>query len=272
MKSEVLEKKAAEIRKTLLTMIYNSKAGHTGGALSVTDILVTLFYDVMTVFPNDPKNKDRDYFVLSKGHSTEPYYCILADLGFFPKEKLDTFHLFGTKLIGHPNNQVPGVEVNTGALGHGLSIAVGTALASKLDKAPNRTFVVMGDGEQAEGSIWEAAMAAAHYELDNLYGVIDRNRLQITGGTEEVMALDNLKDKWEAFGWDVYTCDGHSITALQSTFEAMEKTTGKPKLLIADTVKGKGVSYMENVASWHHGVPSEEQYQQAIKELEGVEA
>lgn len=263
-----LKKKAIERRIDLLTLIYEAKGGHTGGALSSTDILVALHYGVMKIDPANPKWVDRDRFVLSKGHSVEGYYAILADLGFFPKEELKTFSRYLSRLIGHPNVKVPGIEMNTGALGHGLSAAVGMALAGKMDKRSYRVFVLMGDGEQAEGSIWEAAMAGANYNLDNLIGIIDRNRLQISGDTENVMKLEPLKDKWNSFGWEVMEVDGHDMQQLVDTFRAIPVVKGKPHLVLANTIKGKGVSFMENVAKWHHGVPNAEQYEQAIKELE----
>lgn len=263
---EFLEKKAAQIRRDLLRMIYHGKTGHTGGSLSCTDILTVLYYGVMKLDPANPKWEERDRFILSKGHSVEGYYCILGDLGFFPREELMSFSRFGSRFIGHPNNKVPGVEMNTGALGHGLSISVGMALAGKLKGREYRVFTLMGDGEQAEGSVWEAAMAGAHYRLDNLVAVIDRNRLQISGNTEEVMALDSLEDKWRSFGWDVVTVDGHNHSRLLEAFTTTG-ATGKPRLVIANTTKGKGVSFMENVAHWHHGVPSSEQLELALKEL-----
>lgn len=261
-----LRQKALEIRKEALNMIYEGKTGHTGGSLSETDILVTLFYSVMNFDANHPKWPERDRFVLSKGHSVEAYYVILADLGYLPKEELKTFSKFGTRLIGHPNNKVLGIEVNSGALGHGLSMAVGMALAAKLDKKEYRVFVLMGDGELAEGSVWEAAMAAAYYKLDNLYAIVDRNGLQISGATEDVMGLEPLADKWRSFGFAVTSVDGHDYGAIKHAL--MKKTAEKPTLLIARTIKGKGVSFMENQAKWHHGVPSEEQLAQALAELE----
>jgi transketolase len=266
-----LEQKARQIRMDLLTMIHRAKTGHTGGALSCTDILVTLFYRVMRLDPERPAWDERDRFILSKGHSVEGYWCILADLGFFPKEWLETFSRFGSPLIGHPNNKVPGVEMNTGALGHGLPIGVGMALAARMRQASWRTFVLMGDGEQAEGSVWEAAMAASHHKLDNLVGIVDRNRLQISGNTEEVMALDSLEEKWRSFGWAVVTCDGHDVHALTRVLSQTPAEPGRPTLMMANTTKGKGVSYMEGVAKWHHGVPSDQQLQEALDSLSGAE-
>ena len=264
---DFLKKKAAQIRMDLLQMIYEGKTGHTGSSLSCTDILTTLYYGVMKLDPGNPKWEERDRFILSKGHAVEGYYCILADKGFFPKEELKTFSKFGSRLIGHPNNKVPGVEMNTGALGHGLSISVGMALAGKMNGKAYRVFTLMGDGEQAEGSVWEAAMAGAHYKLDNLVAVIDRNKLQISGNTEDVMALECLEDKWRSFGWEVTAVDGHDYKQLYEVLSSATKTEGKPTLVMAYTTKGKDVACMENVAHWHHGVPTEEQLELALKEL-----
>jgi transketolase len=264
---EFLKQKATEIRMELLTMIYEAGTGHTGGSLSSTDILTVLYYQIMNVDPKNPKWEDRDRYVQSKGHSVEAYWAILADKGFFPKEELKTFSQFGTRLIGHPNNKVPGVEMNTGALGHGLPVSVGMALAAKMDGKSYRVFTLMGDGEQAEGSVWEGAMAASHYKLDNLVAFIDRNRLQITGSTEDVMSLEPFGEKWRAFGWEVVEVDGNDIEQLVEVLEGAPKTAGKPTLIVANTVKGKGISFAENVAKWHHHVPSKEEYQLAMEEL-----
>jgi len=270
METITLKAKAAQIRMDLLTMIHGAKTGHTGGSLSNTDILTALYYRVMKLDAANPKWAARDRFIASKGHSVESLWCILADKGFFPKEELKTFSQFGTRLIGHPNNKVPGIEMNTGALGHGLAISVGMALSAKLDNRSYRVFCLMGDGEQAEGSVWEAAMAGAHYKLDNLIGIIDRNRLQISGSTEEVMGLDPLEEKWAAFGWNVVSIDGNDMEALVHTFESAPALAGKPTLVMANTVKGKGVSFAENVAHWHHHVPSDEQLALALAELAAV--
>lgn len=263
-----LQVKAVQIRKELLQMIYRAGEGHTGGALSSVDILVTLYYRIMRIDPRNPRWDDRDRFVLSKGHSVEGYYAILADLGFFPKEELRNYRKFGSRLIGHPNNKIPGVELNTGALGHGLSVGVGMALAGKMDGKGYKVYVLMGDGELAEGSVWEAAMAASHYNLDNLIAIIDRNNLQISGNTEQVMKLESLVDKWRAFGWEVLEVDGHNIEELVEVFEKLPIQAGKPHVLIAHTVKGKGVSFMEHDRKWHHGVPNEQQFEQAMQELD----
>lgn len=266
-RNEELQKIAAQRRMELLEMICAAKGGHTGGALSSVDILVALHYEIMRIDPKNPKWKDRDRFILSKGHSVEGYYTILADLGFFPKEELKTYSQYGSRLIGHPTVKVPGIEMNTGALGHGLAVAVGMALAGKMDKRDYKVYALMGDGEQAEGSIWEAAMAGGSFRLDNLIGILDRNRLQISGCTEDVMKLENLKEKWASFGWEVIEVNGHDMEQLVSVLKCLPLEKGKPHLILAHTVKGKGVSFMENVAKWHHGVPNPEQLEQALGEL-----
>lgn len=263
----LLPEKAKEIRRALVELIYQAKGGHIGGSLSSTDILTVLHYGVMHLNPKNPVDPTRDRFVLSKGHSVEAYWCILADMGYFPEEKLKTFSQFGTTLIGHPNNRVPGVEMNTGSLGHGLSIAVGMALAGKRDNATYRVFTLMGDGEQAEGSVWEAAMAGAHYRLDNLVAIIDRNRLQISGSTESVMSLEPLEDKWRAFGWEVVSVDGNDVKQLYQVLSGIPQVKAKPTLIVANTTKGKGVSFIENKANWHHRVPTPEEYELALSEL-----
>jgi transketolase len=262
-----LKVKAKQIRKDILEVVYNSKAGHIGGSLSSTDILTVLYYNVLNINAEDISNPDRDRFILSKGHIAESLYCILADKGFFDREKLKTYSKYGSTLIGHPNNKNPGVEVNTGSLGHGLSISVGIALAGKLDNRSYRVFTLMGDGEQAEGSVWEGAMAAANYKLDNLIGIIDRNGLQISGTTKDVMGLGDLRDKWTSFGWEVIEVDGNDIEELLKAFYKIPAKEGKPTMIIANTIKGKGISFMENVVKWHHGVLTDEQYKQAVREL-----
>lgn len=262
-----LKKKAIEIRKSLLTMIYEARTGHTGGSLSNTDILTVLYYKIMNIDPNNPNWEERDRYVQSKGHSVESLWAILADKGFFPKEELKTFSKFNSRLIGHPNNKVPGIEMNTGSLGHGLPISVGMALAAKMDGKSYRVYTLMGDGEQAEGSVWEGAMAAAQYKLDNLIAIIDRNRLQITTNTEDVMGLEPLGDKWRSFGWEVVEVDGNDVEQLVNVLSKTPKTFGKPTLILANTVKGKGVSFAENQVGWHHRVPTEEEYNLAMEEL-----
>lgn len=262
-----LERKAAEIRMSVIDMIYEAGTGHTGSSLSNTDILTVLYYEVMKNDPANPNWEERDRYIQSKGHAVESYWAVLADKGYFPKEELKTFSKFNTRLIGHPNNKVPGVEMNTGALGHGLSISVGMALAAKMDHKDYRVFTLMGDGELAEGSVWEAAMAASQYKLDNLVGIVDRNRLQITGSTDDVMSNEPLDKKWESFGWDVIEVDGNDIAELVQVFHSIPKTEGKPTIILANTIKGKGISFAENEAGWHHHVPSQEEYELAMKEL-----
>lgn len=262
-----LESKAKEIRKSVINLIYKAKGGHMGGALSATDIFVALYYHAMNVDPLNPKMAERDRFILSKGHSVEPYWCILADLGFIEKEELDTFSQFGTRLIGHPNNKVPGVEMNTGALGHGLAVATGMAIAGKKDGLKYKVYTLMGDGEQAEGSVWEGAMAAAHYKLDNLVAIVDRNQLQISGRTEDVMSLEPFADKWTSFGWHVVSINGNDMADLVEAFDSAPQVKGKPTLILANTIKGKGITFMEDKSSWHHSVPTAEQVEVAMFEL-----
>ncbi|MGB9821704.1 MAG: transketolase [Pseudothermotoga sp.] len=266
--SAELKLKAIEIRKKLLSMIYKAKSGHTGGSLSCVDILVSLHYGVMRLNPKDPKWVDRDRFILSKGHSVEAYYAVLADLGFFSETELETYCRFGSRLTGHPTTKVPGVEVNTGALGHGLAVGVGMALAGKIDKKDYKVFVLMGDGELGEGSVWEAAQVASHHKLDNLVAIVDRNRLQISGPTEEILRLEDLQTKWTAFGWKVLRADGHDIDQLISLFKTLPIVHQTPHLVIAQTIKGKGISFIENRKEWHHHVPNDDEYKRAMEELD----
>lgn len=254
-------------RKRLMQVIYQAKAGHTGGDLSCLNVLTTLYFQVLNVNPRHPQDPDRDRFILSKGHCVEALYVTLEAKGYLRPEVLDTLGRFGSILSGHPTIEVPGIEVNTGALGHGLSIGVGMSLAAKMNRKNYKTVVLMGDGEQGEGSIYEAAMAAHQYKLDNLVAIIDRNRLQISGCTEDVMGLDDINARWTAFGWDVMEMNGDDIADIVGAFDRIDYTNGRPHLLISHTTKGKGVSFMENVAKWHHGVTSPEQYEQAMKEI-----
>ncbi|WP_320163859.1 transketolase [uncultured Trichococcus sp.] len=263
-----LEMKAVDIRRSLLTLVKEGETGHTGSDLSCTDILVALYYKILNIDPKNPNHPDRDRYIQSKGHAAEVLWAILADKGFFPESELSTFSKFGSRLIGHPNNKVDGVEMNTGSLGHGLSVSVGIALAAKMDKKSYQTYTLMGDGELAEGSVWEGAMAAAHYKLDNLTAIIDRNGLQITGRSEDVMGMESLRGKFEAFGWHVIDVkDGNSMAELIEAFEA-PTMTGKPKLIIAHTTKGKGISFAENQPQWHHKVPSNSEFAKAMEELD----
>lgn len=268
METRELKESANALRKDIVTMCYKSKAGHVGGSLSSIDILNALYNAEMKHRPQEADWPQRDRFVLSKGHVAESLFAVLAQQGYIEKEELDTFSAFGSRLIGHPNNKIDGIEMNTGALGHGVCVAVGMAIAGKMDQSPWRVYCLMGDGEQAEGSVWEAAMAASFYKLDNLVLILDRNGLQISGNTEEVMALRDIRLKYESFGFNVIEIDGHDYEDLMAAFTIARHTKGKPTLILAHTIKGKGVSFMENIASWHHGVLNEEQYEQAIKELE----
>jgi transketolase len=250
-------------------MIHTARTGHTGGALSSLDILIALFFHTMRYQADNPAHPGRDRFILSKGHSVEGYYCVLAEAGFFPKSELATFSRFQSNLFGHPTMKVPGVEIPSGALGHGLSVGVGMALAAKRDGADYRVFTLMGDGEQAEGSIWEAAMAASHFGLDNLVAIIDHNKLQISGNVDAVMKL-SLAERWGAFGWRVIEVDGNDMAALVELFDTIPYGRGKPLLVLAHTVKGKGFSFMENEASWHHRVPSESEMAIVAAETEAA--
>ena len=265
-----LTKKSIEYRKNILKYIFHANAGHTGGSLSCIDILNVLYNHVMQVGPDNFTSPDRDRYIQSKGHSVEALYVVLADKGFFPESDLETLCKYQSHYIGHPTKKVNGVEQNTGALGHGLPISVGTAIAAKLDNRPYRVFTLLGDGELPEGSNWEAALTAAHYKLDNLCAIIDYNQLQITGPTAQVCNTDPLDKKFESFGWSVRQVDGHDYEALVKTFEAIPFESGKPSLVIAHTTKGKGVSYMENNVKWHHGVPNEKQFEEALNELDNA--
>lgn len=269
MDSNTLASIANKRRIDALTMICKAGTGHTGGMLSSIDIVTCLYYSVLRVDPATATSADRDRFILSKGHSVEGYYAILADRGFIDKKELNTFSMAGSRLIGHPNNKVPGVEVCSGALGHGLPVGVGMALGAKRTGRSYRTYVLMGDGEQAEGSVWEAAMAGAHYGLDNLFAIVDRNGLQISGTTEQVMALEDFAAKWRAFGWDVTELDGHDMAALHAYFHGSHPA-GKPHLLLAHTVKGKGLPCAEHKKEWHHKVPTESDVRAACEHL-GIE-
>lgn len=259
----------AEInRKRLVEIVYKAKAGHIGGGLSSMNMLTALYFREMNIDPASPKMPSRDRFVMSKGHCVEALYSVLQNRGFITKELTDTLGEFDSVLAGHPTIEVPGIEVNSGALGHGLPIGVGMAIAAKMDKQSWRTFVLMGDGEQGEGSIYEAAMAGSHYKLDNLVAIIDRNRLQISDTTENVMALEPIADRWTAFGWDVKDINGDSMEAIVEALDTIDYNNGKPHLIISRTTKGFGVNLMENILKWHHGVPTQEEYDKAIAEID----
>jgi transketolase len=263
-----LRLKSVFLRKNLLKYIYHAGAGHTGGSLSSVDILNVLYNRVLNVNPENFKVPERDRFIQSKGHSVEALYVTLADRGFFPESDLETLCKYQSDYIGHPTKKINGIEQNTGALGHGLPICVGEAIAAKLDKKSHRVFTLLGDGELPEGSNWEAFLAAAHYQLDNLFVILDYNKLQITGSVREVMNTDSVREKLEAFGWAVREVDGHKVEELEEALNGGPMAKGRPTFIIAHTIKGKGVSYMEAAVKWHHGVPSPEQYEQAIMELD----
>lgn len=266
---ENLKALAYELREDTIDIIMSGKAGHIGGDMSVMEILTELYFDQMNVSPENMDDPDRDKFVMSKVHSVEAYYAVLAKKGFLDREDLiANFSKFGSKYIGHPNNKLPGIEMNSGSLGHGLPVCTGMALAGKMNGQDYRVYTVMGDGELAEGSVWEGAMAASHYKLDNLCAVVDRNRLQISGNTEDVMSQDDLHERFASFGWYVIDVeDGNDIDQLKEAFEKAKTVKGRPSVLIANTVKGKGSSVMEDQANWHHKVPNEEELAQIRKDL-----
>ncbi|HEX9782214.1 MAG TPA: transketolase [Opitutaceae bacterium] len=261
--------KATVLRRRMLQLIFDAGAGHTGGGLSCLDILNVLYNRVLRVAPETVDDPLRDRYVQSKGHCVEALYTVICDRGFFPDAALDTVCQYQSHYVGHPTRKINGVEMNTGALGHGLPICLGMALAGKMDAAPYRVFTLLGDGELAEGSNWEAAMAGAHYRLDNLVAILDHNTLQITGHTREVMSNEPLDEKWRAFGWEVRTVDGHDYAQLTAALSA-PPAAGKPLFIIANTVKGRGVSFMENVGKWHHGVPGDAELAQALAELDAA--
>jgi len=269
---DTLELKSIQYRRNILRMIKTAKTGHTGGSLSCVDILNVLYNQVMNVNPGNFSSPSRDRYIHSKGHSVEALYVVLADCGFFPSADLDTFSKYGSYYVGHPTRKVNGIEQNTGALGHGLSVAVGLALAAKIDRRSYRVFTTMGDGELTEGSIWEASMSAAHYKLDNLVVVVDRNTLQITGKTENVMSLEPLEERFSAFGYAVRHVNGNDIPALVEIFSQVAFESGKPSLILAHTTKGKGISFIENAVDWHHHVPSDAEYEISMSELAQAES
>lgn len=259
------------IRKDIVSMICKSKSGHPGGSLSAVEILTALYFDEMNVDPTNPRMEDRDRFVLSKGHAAPALYAILAEKGYFAKEELNSLRKLGSILQGHPDmKKIPGVEMSTGSLGQGFSVACGMAMAAKLDNAPWKVYALLGDGEVQEGIIWEAAMSAAHYKLDNMIAFLDYNGLQIDGEVESVMGIDPIEDKFKTFGWNVITIDGHDFDQIFAALDMAKDTIDKPTMIIAKTVKGKGISFMENQASWHGSAPSEVQLEQALSELGGA--
>ena len=266
-----LQKYANLIRQEVIEEVYNAKSGHPGGSLSIAEILSVLYFNQMNIDEKNPKAKERDRLVLSKGHTSPALYAALALRGFFDVKELQHFRNINSNLQGHPDmNTVPGVDASTGSLGQGLSIANGMALSSKLDKEGVRVYCICGDGEIEEGQIWEAAMTSAHYKLDNLCVIIDNNNLQIDGKVSDVMNIYPIDEKFKSFGFETINVDGHNIQELITAFEQAKKVKGKPTVIIANTIKGKGVSFMENEASWHGKAPNEEQYMQAMKELGGT--
>lgn len=257
-----------DLRRDCVDIIVAGGGGHIGGDMSMMDVLSYLYFDEMNISPENMADPNRDRFVLSKGHSMEAYYAVLCVKGFLDLEDVKkNFSKFGSKYIGHPNNKLPGIEMNSGSLGHGLPVCVGMALAGKMDGQDYRVYTVMGDGELAEGSVWEAAMSASQFNLDNLCAVIDRNHLQISGNTEDVMHQDSLQQRWAAFGWNVITVNGHDYKAIAKAFADARASKGKPTVLIAETIKGYGSAVMENKASWHHHVPTQEEYDQIIADF-----
>lgn len=267
---EQLEKVARDIRVDIIKETFHAGSGHPGGSLSAVEIMTVLYFHEMNIDPAEPKKAGRDRFVLSKGHASPVLYATLAHRGFFPTEELKGFRRLGSKLQGHPDmKKVPGVEMSTGSLGQGFSSSVGMAIANKLDKNPGRIYALLGDGELQEGIIWEAAMAAAHYKLNNLVAILDWNGLQIDGKNEEVITVAPVDEKFKSFGFNVIHVDGHSMKEIAEAFEEARKQEDKPTMIVAKTLKGKGVSYMEGKAGWHGKAPSEEEAKQAVEELGG---
>ena len=264
-----LEKKARKIRRSIIEMLSKAGSGHPGGSLSSVELVTGLYFSKMRFNPEDPHDPGRDYFVLSKGHVCPVLYATLSEIGYISCDELCTLRKPGSRLQGHPamDKNVPGVEVSTGSLGYGLSIGAGIALGLKTEKKSNRVYVLMGDGEQQEGSIWEAAMAAGHYGLDNLCGIVDNNHLQIDGRVEDIMGVDPLADKYRAFGWHTIEINGHSFPEVLRAYDEAAAHKGTPTVIIARTIKGKGVSFMENIADWHGKTPNNEQTEKALKEL-----
>lgn len=266
-----LKKKAIEIRRDILGMLFAAGSGHTGGSLSMVEILVDLYYRQMSYDPKNPKKRERDKFVLSKGHGCPALYAILADAGYFPKEELATLRKIGSRLQGHPQTGLPGVEISSGSLGQGLSVANGMAIADKMDNIASRIYCMMGDGETNEGQVWEAAMTAAHYKLDKICAIIDFNKLQIDGWCCEVKHQGEYRAKWENFGWHTEEADGHDFESLEKAFGEAAKVKDKPQIIIAHTVKGKGVSFVENKVEWHGIAPKKDELDKALAELDALE-
>lgn len=257
-----------EIRCSILTMVTEAEVGHIGGSLSITDILAALYFKILRINPSNPSWEDRDRLVLSKGHAATALYSTLAFRGFFKKDKLKTFGLLNSNFKVHPDkNKVPGIEASTGALGQGLSIGLGMALAARLDNKNYHTYVILGDGETQEGQIWEAAMFASHYKLDNITAIIDHNNVQLMGNVPEIMGIAPVAEKWSAFGWRTLKIDGHDFNQIIVSLQKSRETKGKPTMIIADTIKGKGVSFMQNTCKWHGNIPTHEEYENALNEI-----
>ncbi len=268
MSEKDLKSMARKLRRRIIETLYCACSGHPGGSLSSIDIITALYFNKMRYDPKNPKWPDRDRFILSKGHACPALYVTLAEAGFFPAGELLRLRKPGALLQGHPTNAIPGIEISSGSLGQGLAVANGIALAGKLDKKDYRVYVLMGDGELQEGSVWEAAMSSAKYSLDNLTAIVDRNRLQQTAPTENNKPLEPLAAKWTAFGWNVLEINGHEMKEIVDALDKASETKGKPTVIIANTVKGKGVSFMENSVEWHGRAPNKEEYEKAMKELE----
>jgi len=263
-----LEEKARQIRVMIVQMLSRAGSGHPGGSLSSTDILTCLYFFVLRHNPRDPAWPDRDRFHLSKGHCCPALYAVLAEQGYFPKSELMNLRKMGCMLQGHPDRHTPGIEVCSGSLGQGLSVALGMSLAAKIDKKDYRTYCLLGDGEIQEGNVWEAAMAASHFKCDNLCAILDYNNYQIDGRVSDIMAIEPLVEKWRGFGWHTIEIDGHNMAAIYKAFETAKKVKGRPTIIIAKTIKGKGVSFMENVVDFHGRAPSKDETPLALKELE----
>jgi transketolase len=270
-KTKSLKKKANSIRKLIIDMLSKAKSGHPGGSLSAVEIITCLYFEVMRHDPKNPALKERDRFHLSKGHACPCLYAALSEAGYFDKKHLSTLRKLGSLLQGHPDRRTPGIEVASGSLGQGLSVALGMSLSLRLDKSDSRVYCLMGDGEIQEGNVWEAAMAAVHFRVDNLCAIVDYNRFQIDGRIEDIMNLEPLVNKWESFGWHVIQADGHNIDDLLEAFYEAKTIKGKPTVVIAHTVKGKGVSFMEHVVDFHGRAPTDEETKVALKELEEIE-
>lgn len=265
---QALKTTANEIRKSIVQMVSTAKSGHPGGSLSAADILTVLYFNKMNIDPANPKNPSRDRFILSKGHASPAIYATLAERGFFSKDILNSFRAYGSILQGHPDmKKVSGVDMSTGSLGQGLSVGNGMAFAAKMAGETYRTYVLLGDGEVQEGQIWEAAMTAAHHKLDNICAILDSNNLQIDGNVDKVKGVEPLDKKWEAFGWNVIKINGHDFCAIIKALDEAEKMKGKPTIILATTVKGKGVSFMENACEFHGSAPNVEQTEKALREL-----